>query len=341
MGLQQGGEQSFHRAGQAAVQHHRHRPGPGRIGVGQAEPGWLVEVDLDGRQGERAAVGPGQLPVDLRPVERRLARGRGVRHPGRVQGLAQQPFGLLPRGVVTGVPAAGAAQGQLVGRHPQAQCPVGPAHQLEHGGDLRADPVERAEDVGVVELDRPDPAQAAEHPGALGPVHAAELGDPQRQVPVRALPRPEDQRVVRAQAGPQHQRVAVGAAHRHRREHVVGEVLPVPGQLVHLPFAQHRGVHVPVAGAAFELAQVGLDLVAGGGAGRQPERQPGADQRVGVEDVELAPELVVVHGHRCLLVSGAPGHRPGAARRPRADARGRLVAVRSAQRPRREVPAWS
>jgi hypothetical protein len=195
------------------------------------------------------------------------------------------------------------------------------AHEFQHGGDLLADLGDRAEGVRVVEPDRADPGQAAEHPGTLGAVHAAELGDPQRQITVRPLPRLEDQRVVRTQAGPQHQVVA----EVHGREHVVGEVAPVPGQFVHLAFAQHGGVDVLVAGAPLEFTQVGLHLVARGGAGRQPERQAGADQRVGVEDVELAAEPAVVDAHESASWSGgrhppgtteaAPGRCPGPLRR--------------------------
>jgi len=178
-----------------------------------------------------------------------------------------------------------------------------------------ADLFRRAEVVPVVEPDRPYPGKPAQHPGAFGPVHAAQLGDPDGQFPVRVLPRFEDQRVVRAQARPQHQGVL---AQPHRREHVVGEVAPVPGQFVHLAFTEHRRVDVLVAGPPLELMQVGLDLVAGGRAGRQPERQAGADQRIGVEDVKLAPELAMVDGHGSLLrrVRRPPGEHTN---RPRAD----------------------
>ena len=81
-------------------------------------------------------------------------------------------------------------------------------------------------------------------PGQLGAVHPAQLGDPQRQLAVAVGAGAVDQRVVRAQAGPQHDLLA---AEIHRREHVVAVVRPVPGDLVQLPLAQHRRVHVPVA----------------------------------------------------------------------------------------------
>ncbi|MCZ0981352.1 hypothetical protein O1L60_26840 [Streptomyces diastatochromogenes] len=54
---------------------------------------------------------------------------------------------------------------------------------------------------------------------------------------------------------------------------------------------------MPVPGAALGLADVLLQGVAHDGAVGQPVRQSGADQRVGVEDVQLAAEpAVVVHG---------------------------------------------
>ena len=68
-----------------------------------------------------------------------------------------------------------------------------------------------------------------------------------------------------------------------------------------------------VAGAPLQLIQIRLHLVAGRRAGRQPERQAGADQRVGVEEVELAPELAMVdvHGGVSSVNAGEtpnPGH---------------------------------
>jgi hypothetical protein len=69
------------------VDHHRLVPGLVRAGVAQAEPLWLVEVELHGRQGGLPAVGVGDLYVDLRPVERGLARDlvEGAEHVGVVE----------------------------------------------------------------------------------------------------------------------------------------------------------------------------------------------------------------------------------------------------------------
>src|SRR5262245_50591330 len=87
-----------------------------------------------------------------------------------------------------------------------------------------------------------------------------------------------------------------------------------------------------VAGSAFEFAQVRLDLVAGRGAGGQPERQTGADQRVGVEQVELASEAAVIDGHGYLLGFVARRKPHGSAERPRASRPGPLRRLRSGQR---------
>jgi hypothetical protein len=51
---------------------------------------------------------------------------------------------------------------------------------------------------------------------------------------------------------------------------------------------------VLVAGLPLQLAQVFLQRVPDRGARGQPVRQPGADERVGVEQLELAAELAVI-----------------------------------------------
>ena len=191
--------------------------------------------------------------------------------------------------------------------------------QRQHLADLVADLVQRAEVVRVVERDRAHPGQAAEHAGALGAILRSDLGDPQRQVAVGA------RRATKISAWCGHSdgrsMNSSSLGQRHAREHVVAEVLPVAGSLVQLALAEQRRIDVLVAGAAFGLADVGLDLVAGGGAGRQPERQAGADQRIGVEEVEFAAELAVVDHGGLLRGMGAtaghakrPGRSPGALR---------------------------
>lgn len=155
-----------------------------------------------------------------------------------------------------------------------------------------------------VERDGAHPGQPAEHAGALRAVHPAQLGDAQRQLPVGTAPRPEDQRVVRAERRTEHELVV--GAQPHRREHVVGEVAEMAGEFEEFPLAQRRRVDVLVAGAALQLPDVLLDGVPGGGAGRQPDRQAGAGQRIGDEEVQLAAEPTVVD-HVGLLDRVRPG----------------------------------
>ena len=93
-----------------------------------------------------------------------------------------------------------------------------------HHGNLFCCLVGRAEDVRVVQLHRPHPGQPAEHAGQLGPVLAAQLGQPQRQLAIAPPAGPVDQRVMRAQAGSQHDLLP---AQLHRRVHPVAVVRPV------------------------------------------------------------------------------------------------------------------
>src|SRR6185437_12080357 len=110
--------------------------------------------------------------------------------------------------------------------------------------------------------------------------------------------------------------------------------LPVPRFLVERALANDRRIDELVAGSAFDLPDIALNLVPRGGSGRQPEWQTGTDERIGVEDVELTTESPVV-GMRLFRLGlfavrlvdhgGPPGNdrRPPDAQRPRAIARGR------------------
>lgn len=176
------------------------------------------------------------------------------------------------------------------------QVGVSTGDELEGGPGLVDGLVEGAEDMGVVEMDRPHAGEAAEDSGQLGAVHAAQLGHPERQFTVAVGAGAVDQGVMRAQARAQDQLFGA-AADVHRREHVLAVVVPVPGDLVELALAEDGGVDVPVAGLAFRFADVLLQCVPEGGAVGQPVRQAGAHQGVGVEEVQFAAEAaVVVHG---------------------------------------------
>lgn len=183
------------------------------------------------------------------------------------------------------------------------------ADQPEDLRHLRTDLVEGAEVVCVVERDRTHPGQPAEHAGPLGPVHAAQFGDPQRQVPPGSAPGPVDQRVMRAERRPQHELVV--RRQPHRWEHVVGEEVEMAGKFEEFPFTQWRGEDVLVTGLAFEFPDALLDGMPGCRSGRQPERQPRTGQWIGGEEAQLSAEPAVVD-HDALLVRV----RPGGDRRP-------------------------
>ncbi len=67
-----------------------------------------------------------------------------------------------------------------------------------------------------------------------------------------------------------------------------------------------------VPGAALDFADELLDRVPDGRAGGQPVRQPGAYQRVRVEQAELAAQLTMVVHHALLSLEGEvlQGERP-------------------------------
>ena len=98
-----------------------------------------------------------------------------------------------------------------------------------------------AEDVGVVEVDLPDPAQAATAtPERSARNIGAELVEPDRQLAVGCAAR--RRRSARgAGSSPAAARGPLPPT-RHRREHVVGELRPVPGPLEQGPLAEHGGV---------------------------------------------------------------------------------------------------
>ena len=256
------------------------------------------------------------LHVDLGAVEGAFAGGCLVRQAPPVEQVSQGPFGPVPHLGIAGVLAGAAAQREPVAVGGDPQRAVSLADHVEDGGHLGGHVGRRAEDVRVVELHGPHPGQAAQDAGGLLPELAAELGQAQRQLTVAALAGTVDHDVMGAQAGPQHQLVA---ALGHRREHVIAVVLPVAGNLIQLPLAQHRRADVLVTGAAFGLADEFLDRVPDGRAGRQPVRQPGAHQRVRAEQAELAAQLTMVghHGLPCPQRGERPADDKAPGRSPR------------------------
>ena len=155
--LDQVGEEPLQAADQAPVHHHRPPPRGVTVHIGQIELRRLVEVDLDGGQAPLATGDVDDLHVDLRPVERRLARRLHEGHARVHQRLAQQPLGEVPArpGRRAYWPFAAQRQPEPAGAKPSAACTR--AISASTAGDLDTDLVQRAEVVRVVERDRPDP----------------------------------------------------------------------------------------------------------------------------------------------------------------------------------------
>jgi hypothetical protein len=146
----------------AAVDHDRPVFGAVRADVLQVELFWLVEVDLDGGQGRLAARAVGDLHVDFGTVERRFPFRGLVRYARAVEDLGQQGAGLLPHIGIGDVLPARPRQGQPVAGRADAKSVVRLANQLEGSTGLVGDLLQGAEDMCVVELDRPYPGQPAQ-----------------------------------------------------------------------------------------------------------------------------------------------------------------------------------
>ena len=117
--LDQVAEQSLHRPGGAAVHHHRPLARAVLGDVFQIEALRQLEVDLDCRVGELAVMGVADLKVDLRPVERSLARTNLVLLAHRFQrlgevGLRHLPPLLCPEPLLLHVVARGELVPELV-----------------------------------------------------------------------------------------------------------------------------------------------------------------------------------------------------------------------------------
>jgi hypothetical protein len=82
------------------------------------------------------------------------------------------------------------------------------ADQVEGGAGLLDGLLQGAEDMGVVELDGPDPGQPAEHTGQLGAVHPAQLGYAECELAATVRAGAVDEGVMGTEAGPQHDLLA-------------------------------------------------------------------------------------------------------------------------------------
>src|SRR5690606_16617365 len=73
--------------------------------------------------------------------------------------------------------------------------------------------------------------------------------------------------------------------------HVGRELRPVPGALEQVAVAEYGSVGVDAAVLVSDVFGQTLEFLTDCRSGRQPQRQPGAGERIGGEDVQIAVEL--------------------------------------------------
>jgi hypothetical protein len=112
--------------------------------------------------------------------------------------------------------------------------------------------------------------------------------------------------VVRAAHRAQHHLVVAAA---DRCEHVVAVVREMAAALVQLGPGERRGVDVGVPGAALHVDDVRGERIPHRAALRQPQRQAGADQLGGGEQLQVTAEAAMVDEvltcHRAARAGGA------------------------------------
>ena len=152
----------------------------------------------------------------------------------------------------------------------------------------------------VVHAQAAHPRQAGDRAGGFPAVALPVFRQAQRQVAVAARPRCVDFVVVRAVHGLEHVALAHRLAarrlfdHLHRRVHALLVVREVARLREQIALGDVRRGDALVAGLELQLHRELLQLVADHRAGRQPQRQAAPDVVVQHEQVEFAPELLVV-----------------------------------------------
>src|SRR5690625_2752957 len=97
----------------------------------------------------------------------------------------------------------------------------------------------------------------------------------------------------------QYQVIATDA---HGREHVLGELRPVPGPFEQGPFGQHRRMHTLAPVCPSDVSGEAFEFVADDRPVRQPQRQARAHHRIGGEDLQITVELAMIRLRRGVLI---------------------------------------
>src|SRR3989454_6479921 len=284
--LGQDPDEALERAEDRAVDHHRALGLAVAVDVLEREPLRLLEIDRDGGDLPAPRQRVLDVHVDLRAIERAVARIQLEGQPVGAQRVLQPPLGHRP--LLVGPERLRRARGELEERlEPERLVPV--PHQPEHGRDLRLDLIEPAVDVGVVLRELPHAEEAGQRARALVAVQPSHVREAQRQVAVRA----QGVAVHDGGLGAGHRLQAEDLLLRLHQEHVLLVIVPVARLLPQLLVDQDRRGDFLVPARVQLLADEPLQLPHDRPAPGQPDRRPRRDL---VEDVEiqLAPELAVV-----------------------------------------------
>ena len=284
--LDQHADEALERAEDGAVDHDRPLGLPVAVDVLEPEAIRLLEVDLDGRHLPAPSERVLHVDVDLRSIERPVARVELEREAVGAEGILQRPLGRLPL-LVRSERLLGPRR-QLEERlEHEGLVPL--ADQLEQRGDLVLDLIQPAVDVGVVLRELPHAHEAGQRPRPLVAMQTPHVREAQGQIAVRAQRVAIDQRGFRAVHRLEAEDLLLGL----HQEHVLAVVLPVAGLLPEPLVDQDRRGDLLIAPRVENLADEPLELTHERPAVREPEGRARRDVVKGVE-VELAPELAVV-----------------------------------------------
>ncbi len=137
--------------------------------------------------------------------------------------------------------------GQIDGHVLETEEVVDLEDEVEEGRDLGLDLLRRAEDVGVVLAEGPDPGQTGDHSRSFVAVEAAEIRDPPRQVAVGVGAAPVEQTVRRTVHGLDARRPLLDLLEGVGEEHVVAVVVVVARALPQLDVEDLRGDDLVIA----------------------------------------------------------------------------------------------
>jgi hypothetical protein len=262
-------------------------------GVGQLEPLGHVVVELHGAELPGAADRVGHVQVDLRPVERAVARVEVVLEALVDERLLEPRLGTVPH--LLGADALLRAGRELQPRL-EAERVVDREAEVQAALDLLGDLLLGAEDVGVVLRDVADAQQTVQRAARLVAVNQPGLRVADRQVAVGVAPVVEQLHVGRAVHRLQAHRMALEVV---REVHVVAVNVPVAGLLPEADVVEDRRLDLAVAAVGVLGAPEVLELVEHRLAGRLPERRARAEVAEH-EQAEVASEPAVVTRPRLL-----------------------------------------